>query len=319
MTGAGTATVAYLHEPVDNYMGSPSDTDYKVPGKDPSIEDITISNALRRMRIDDNTAVADAIATNFEGSFSLSFAHTNPWYLNHVFGEPPVDGGEAAAPYSYTWTFTDGRVQSSRWYMGLDYLSGTAERVLEGTVFGQMQVECHIGEPIRVSLTGFYGDESKNTSITPGSCVGTGTPLIFHGGSIEVPDSNALTKMDSATLDISTGARAQRGWDRHPLDAVIGAPEVSLDVTKTVTETDQLELAYGGTSGPQTQVNGAGSGTLSFASPGDTSLEFQLDTVTPDEYGWDDLVAGETDTAESWSAYVNDVTTIAESSESSAL
>jgi len=78
-------------------------------------------------------------------------------------------------------------MQSSRWYVGADLINGFAERQLEGVVFSEMEVEISIGDPVSVTLTGFYGSETPNTSFTPGSQPKVdGTPLIFHGGSIQI-------------------------------------------------------------------------------------------------------------------------------------
>ena len=322
MTGGGTSSAAYLHEPVDDYMGSPTDTTYKVPGKNLRVDDISIENALQRMNALEDVEALEYVEGNFEGALGVSFTPTMPWFHNHVLGDEPNAGGEASAPYSYTWTPTTGRVQSSRWYVGVDYLDGTAERELLGAVFPQLSVTCRQGEPVEVSLTGFFGDEKTNTSLTPGSKTGPGkTPLIFHSGSLSIPSSNTYTKMGEATLDINTGARPQRGWDRHPLDAVMGNVETTLDMSKIITGTSNLELAYGssGSTSPQTSVTGQDGG-LKFTTPGDASLEYQFAGVRADTYNWQNIAASDDeDVLEDVSWRIDNVTAVAESSESSAL
>jgi hypothetical protein len=322
MTGGGTSNAAYLHEPAGDYMGSPSDTTYKVPGKNLRIDDISIENALQRMNQLGSSEAREYIEGNFEGAFAVSFVQTMPWYHNHVFGEAPSAGGEGSAPYSYTWTPTTGRVQSSRWYVGVDYLDATAERELKGVVFPQLSVTCRQGEPVEVSLTGFYGDEALGTSLTPGSKTGPGkTPLIFHGGSLSIPSSSTMAKMDEATLEVNTNARPQRDWSRHPVDAVIGNVETTLDMSKTSTGTSNLELAYGssGSTSPQQSV-GSSDGSLKFTTPGATLMEYQLAGVRADSYNWQNVGApDEEDVLEDVTWRIDNVTAYAESSESSAL
>ncbi len=48
---AGPGSIAYKHEPDGDYMGSPTDDTYKLPGKDPTAEDISFENALQRMGV----------------------------------------------------------------------------------------------------------------------------------------------------------------------------------------------------------------------------------------------------------------------------
>jgi hypothetical protein len=157
MTGGGTGSVAYLHEPTgDNYAASPTDSDYKSPGKDHVITDLTIDNALAQLRNANDPEIVDAIKTTFDGAFNLEFALGNPWFLNHVFGGEPTSTG--AGPYDHTWTPQTGRCQSSRWFIGVDYLDGTAERELKGTVFPSMELSWTRDDVPRVSLTGFYAD-----------------------------------------------------------------------------------------------------------------------------------------------------------------
>ncbi len=322
MTGGGTSNAAYLHEPAGDYMGSPTDTDYKIPGKDLRVDDISIENALQRMNQLDSAEAREYIEGNFEGAFAVSFVQTMPWYHNHVFGDTPTAGGEASAPYSYTWTPTTGRVQSSRWFVGVDYLSGTAERELKGVVFPQLSVTCRQGDPVEVTLTGLYGDETTNTSLTPGSKTGPSkTPLVFHGGTLDIPSGSTQAKMQEATLDVNTNIRLQRDWSRHPVDAVIGNVETTLDMSKISTGTSNLELAYGstGSTSPQQTVSGQDGG-LKFTTPGDTSMEYQFAGVRGDSFNWQNVGApDEEDILEDLTWRIDNVTAVAESSESSAL
>jgi len=318
VTGGGTATLAYVHEPVGDYRGSPTDTDYKPFGIDQRVTDLSIDNAVQRLRNFDPQA-KDAIATLFEGAVGVECVLGNPWWANHVFGDEPTAGGESSAPYSYTWTPTTGRVQSARIYAGLDYLNGTTERELEGGVFPQADIGVDIGEPVSLSLTGFFGSEAPNTSITPGSTPQEqATPLVFHSGALEIPTSSVIAKPQSATLSISTGARPQRGWDREPTEAVIGAVDIDLSLSKIITDTSQRDLAYGGSGGPQDRVDGAANATLSFTTPSATGLTLNLSGVTPDTYSWEELGSVDADTLENIDYTVNEIEMVAESDQSSA-
>lgn len=322
---SGQPSLAYVHEPVGDYRaknaGSPSDTTYKYPGKNVTFDDITIENALTRIRLPETNEAYESVVGNFEGAFGASWVITNPWFLNHVFGQPPTSGGESAAPYSYTWEMVFGQMQSSRWYVGIDYFDGTAERELKGVVFGSMEVNLTVGDPVRVSCTGFYGDEAKNTSLTPGSSISgkDDPPIIFHDGSIQI-DSTAVDKVQEATLEVSNGARPERTLERKPIDAVTGNVEHTFTPVDILSDTNQLTLAYGNASAPVTdRLNGAGTGVLDFQAPGDSALTFNLSGLKPNTYGWDNPINKEESLTEETEYFVNSVTATAESSESTAL
>ncbi|WP_435346031.1 phage tail tube protein [Haloarchaeobius sp. HRN-SO-5] len=298
-------------------------SNYIYPGQNTTLEELTLENALAELRWPDSNEVADQIATTFSGALSVSFAPTNPWFLNHVLGDPPTAGGEGSPPYSYTWTPVGGgeNVQSSRWFIGFDLASSTTERVLEGVVFPQMTVEAGVGEMPRVSLTGFYGDESSATSLTDytGSIVGDEDPLVFHQGDLQIPQATSLARMDQCTFTVQTGARAQRDWQRHPLDAVAGSVETRLSPSKVPTDQNTLDLAYGGSAAPATTVSGAADARLKFGSPGDHSLQIDVQDVTPNTYGWQNVLDQGTDTLEDTELYCGALSITGESSQSSAV
>ncbi|NEU57102.1 phage tail tube protein [Halorussus sp. MSC15.2] len=319
MPTGSTTRIAYLHEPSDDYMGTPTDTDYKIPGLDCVVEDVRLENALRRMRTPGDAETTEALAGNFSGAITVSFTLGNPWWSNHVFGGAPTAGGETSAPYTYEWAVQPGEVQSSRWYTGIDYSQATAERELMGVVFSDMQVSLKAGEPVEVTLTGFYGDEQKNASLTPGSQPSEqATPLRFHGGSLSIPDSTTVNRVKEAKLSLKTGARPQTDMSRHPVAAVMGAVETTLDVRDVVTDTNQLELAYGSSSAPDAAVEGASSATLKLTSPDATAMTYDLSGVTPDSYSWEQWGDLDADAVENTSYVVNSVTATAESDQSEA-
>lgn len=322
----GSRHVAYVHEPAGDYAADDADltdTTYKVPGKSPSFETISLDNALQRMRLPNDPQAVESVAGTFEGAFEASWTLTTPWFHNHVFGGAPDESG-SSSPYTYTWSFPssgDWQVQSSRWYLGVDLASGSVERELEGVVFGQFEANCSVGQTVRVTATGFYGDETHNASITPGTLSGDDAEaMVFEGGSLEIPDSNALGKLQDATLSINTNARPERGWQRKPLGAVLGAVETDLDVSKIIEDSSQLQLAYGGGSTPSTgDVAGEPTGKLTFTTSGDAELTYDLAGLTPSSYDWSNVADANSDLLEDSTYHVDDVQAVATSGEGSAL
>jgi hypothetical protein len=199
-------------------------------------------------------------------------------------------------------------VTSAEWYTGVDYLTGTAERVLKGVVLTDASVQWGQGDNVTVSVTGVYGDESLNTSITPSSISDAGNPCPFHQASFSI-DGVTQTKEQSATLTFSPLARLQRGSDRQPVDAVLGPVDPTLTVEAIFTEDDQLELAYGssGATSPQDAVGGVSASATFGDTTGSTVLDYTLSGVTPASYSWSDLVNPDTDLTEPITFQINGV------------
>jgi len=308
MTGAGAGDLAWLHEPVDDYGGTPDDTDYKAVGMDGQLDDLTIENALQRLR-NFSTEAKKTIETTFEGAISVTGTVTEDtcWLLDHVFGSASTQSG--SGPYEYEWDVTTLRAQSARFYVGLDYLNGYAERTLKGVCFPQIEFSVSRGETITFTATGFFGDEELASSATPGSEPSTTSdPFIFHGGDFSF-DGTDQKKMESATLSVQTGIRPQRGWERKPSDAVVGAEEHTLSATKIVDSTDLLTTSYGNSTAPATSANGVDSvpGTLT-AGNGSETLTFDMPRVTPDTYAWNEIGNAEEDKTESPELVVDAIT-----------
>jgi len=299
MTGGGAATVAFVKE--DSFQTEPGTPDYFLPGVNPTIDEIEVANALERLRLPDQAESVESIAGRFEGAFSASWAMSADRVADvHdiVFNSGGTD-------------FVNGAAATSSWYLGLDYLSGTAERNAIGFAPTEYSIEFSADEnTVTESITGVHADEAFSTSITPTSIKepGTGETIPFHGADLDI-DAVGQTKLQSFSLTISNIARPQWGASRFPLDMVIDAPDATLDVEAIFSEQDQLELAYGGggssVSEPQTDVPGV-SATITLSEGGSTARTVNLSQVTLDTYNWNQLVSNE-DATESISTQVNGV------------
>jgi|GEM_PF-2491566 len=299
MTGAGSPTVAVVKE--DGFRTLPGTPSYFLPGRNITFDEISLGNALQRMRSPTNEEAVDSIATNLEGALSASWVvsqdtHTNVRDL--VFN----DGGTG---------FTSGLANTSRWYLGLNYSTGgavaTVERELEGVIPLDYSIQYTQGGVIRASMTMGYAAEGNATSITPGTISGPtdGGDVPFHGANFSI-DTSAQTKLQSATLSFSNLYRYHDGASRYPVDAVLAAPEVSLEATSTFSETDQLELAYGSSGATSTEDSLTNvAGEVSFDVDGSTVATYTLPKMKCDTHNWNSLVDAESDAAEQTSWHAN--------------
>ena len=299
MTGAGSATVAFGKE--SSFQGSLSGApDYYLPGRNITVEEIEASNALERLSLPDQAESVESIAGNFETGLSVSWAMSSD----------RVSDVQDIIFNSSGTSFTNGQAATSAWFLGLDHLSGTSERALDGVFPTEYTLEySEDSNTLTESLTLVAADESENTSTTPSgiNSAGAGTTVPFHGAQLDI-DGTTITALSSFTLTISNIAQPITGASRHPLDAVIAGPETTLDFDATMKDGPQtLDYAYGssGSSTTQDSVGGV-SGTITASVGGTTATTFDLSEVTPDTNSWSDLVA-QANAGEPVSAHVNGV------------
>lgn len=307
MTGAGSATLAFAKE--SSFLGSLIDSDadgtpeYYAPGRNPTVENAELSNQLTRMREAGLVEAADSLAGNLEGALSVSWTMSKDTHT-HVRDIVFNDAGGG---------FVSGNANTSRWFLGIDYIGGTTERVLKGCIPLTFSLSYNQGQPVQVSLTMGYADEVTNTSTTPSSVIGPtdGNDVPHHGTDLTV-DAASVSKLQSATLTISNIARFHRGTSRKAVDAVIAAPETSLEATAIYEGSSYLELAYGASASttPQDQLTNV-AGSLAFDTGGTGIATYDLPKLKPDSYNWSDLVSADADITEPVSYHVNGGVTVA--------
>jgi hypothetical protein len=306
MTGAGSATVAFAHE--QDLAGTLVDSDgdgtpeYYQFGRNPSITELELSNTLQRMREENSVEPVTSVAQNLDGAVAVEATvskDTLPEVHKFVFN----DAGSA---------FTDGLASSAKIFSGVDYLGGTCERALSGTIPLQYTLNYQQNGMVTFQLTMAYTDEAKNSSITPSNIIGPtdGGDVPFHGFTLTV-DGARVAKLQSCTLTIQDIARFQWGDQRKPLDAVIASPTTSLDMDATFSGPSTLELAYSasGVSTPQDSVN-AVAGSIDLAVEGSAVATYDLPELKPDTYSWADLINADEDLAEQTSFHVNGGVTV---------
>lgn len=318
----GKRHIAYLHE--DNGFGQdPNDSTYKPLGLEPQVEELSIEHVLTELGLPNDPETVATVKQQTEGAASISFIPAGePWWLNHLMATTPTDGGESSAPYTYTWTPTlTASMPSMRLFVGADYPNGTAERVPCGAVIPQATIQIGQTESPRVSLTILYADEKYNESLTPGTIPEpVGDPLVSSSSTLSIPDSNDLAEIESGELQIQSGAYLRRGLGITAVGAASARYSTTLNISKALLDTTHIETAYGGT-GSSSLADTTGSesqGVVDFTTPGDTGLRFDLSTVTPSQYGWDNVTDVDASVLEALNYTVNNISITASSSEASA-
>lgn len=316
MTGAGAATVAFGKE--TEFLGSLEDADsdgtpeYYLPGRNVTVQDASLQNQLQRMREPHTAEAVDSLAGALDGAVAVEYAMSADTH-GHVRDLVFNDAGTG---------FTTGHAQTSRWYLGVEYLesttaTATAERVLKGVIPLRYVITYNRdSNTVRETLTLGYANEDKNTAVTPGTITGPtdGNDVPFHGVTLDI-DATTVQKLQSATLTFDGPlARFHTGPSRTPIDAVAGAPQVSLETEAIFGSqgTSHLELAYGSTGATTTQDQLSNvAGSLAFDVAGATVATYTLPKLKPDRYEWSDLVSEGSDLTEPINWHVNGEVSIA--------
>lgn len=300
MTGAGSSSVAFVKETA--FKTLPGTPTYYLPGRNPTAEEISITNALERMDIPQEPEAVESVAGLFDGAFTASWtmsADTHQHVRDIVFND--AGGG-----------FKTGPATTSRWYLGTKYLSSnstsTYERELKGVIPLDYEIQYDVNtNTIRETLTAGYADEAGASSLTPGSITKPtgGSDVPFHGASLSV-DAVTVEKLQSCTLSFSSISRFQNGPNRTPVDATLANPRTTLDATAIFNGSEFTELAYGGAGATsiQDRVDSV-AGSLTFDAEGSTVATYTLPKLQVESGSWDSLVDAENDLTEPTTFHVN--------------
>lgn len=282
----------------DSYDTLPADPVWRKPGLDVQVGSLDLENALERVRESGNPTPIGSREGNLEGALSLTWTLTDDNWHDLVF----ADGG-TALPHEHMFA------PSATWYFGADMPDGTTiPRFASGATTVDASVNYSQGGPVTVEQTIIYGDEPDD--IAEPTTIETPSEdqvYTWHGVSLDL-DTQLQSLVQSATLSLSNLARFRRGGDRQPFDAVAGATEPSLSADVTLTEEDQRNLAYGGSTEtrPADEID-AVSGQLALENGLGDTITYDLSKLQPTTYGWADLVAQDTDVSESTDFHVADV------------
>jgi len=300
MTGAGSAELLFAHE--ETFMGSLVDSDSSgdpelyAPGRNESLDELNLKRQLQRMREAGAVESVESIAQNLEGAVSISATVSSDV---HAEVEQIVfnDGGSG---------FVHGRPNTAAIFAGVDYLDGTVNRKLSGCIPLSYELTYEQGGMVTYSLALAYADEETDVTIptTEVTRVSNDTSAPFHEFGLTI-DAGSIPKLQSATLTIDNIARFQRGPSHTPVDAVIAAPETTLDVEAIITGPSTTELAYGSSSATTTQASmDSVSGSVDVAANGTTVSTYSLPQLKPDNVAWNQVVETD-DTTESYTMHVN--------------
>jgi len=285
-TGADTTWV-YRWE--DTFAGgSPTDTTWKTFGRDVTVGTLEGSNNAVRMFDPGSREAKEIIETNFEGSFSVSFTLSNPWWIPAVIAEATSSGD--TAPYTHTF---DGEMpQSMELMQGLE--TRDQERLLLGCIVTSCTIDATVPDEVTVSLDGAYATEDPSTNVSDltSQVAATVRPYTYAETQLHLAGS-PLQRIQNASLtienntDIIEELGSRFGVDYSPKER---NPSINYSSIVSDQNEDKLARMYGGSAadGPADRVMNKEEIRMIFDN-GETgsakqSIEFVLTGAFPDSH-----------------------------------
>jgi|APHM01.1.fsa_nt_gi hypothetical protein len=302
MSASGAQHVAFVKP--TGFLSIPADPDYYSPGRNITVDELSLSRQLAELREPDNAEAIETIAGYADGAFAASWAmnaDTHRDVQDIVFNDLGVQPNPNEA-------FNTGQAALSRWYVGTDYFDDTnsvqtQERVLKGCIPLSYSISYQqSSNTIRESLTMAYADEEANTVQTPISTIGAtqDSTVPFHGADLQINATGVNNRLQSATLEFGGPMyRYQTGTDPIPVNAVTAGITKSLTMAASFEREQHRELAYGGTGATTLQDTvDSVSGSLQLSAAGGTVATYGLPNMAVNNYSWNDLITPDTDLAE---------------------
>ena len=208
--------------------------------------------------------VQKSIAKTFKGSWGVEFIYSDPWWLRSILGGVPVSSG--ATPYVHTWTIENYGISTQQTSMSLQYgfdLATDSDQTLTGCIANNCSISCSVGEPIKVSLDGWYSGIDKDTALLA-QVAPVEEPMTFAQGTFEFPKGTSITDVQSVELSWTRNNDPVYAiGSRYPQTNVPKAREWNISVSSTYEQDsdfwDTLIGASGGTTAtPTTAMAGCG-------------------------------------------------------------
>ncbi|QCC57365.1 phage tail tube protein [Natrinema thermotolerans] len=285
-TGADTTWV-YRWE--DNFAGgNPTDDTWKTFGRDVTVGTLEGSNNAVRMFDPGSREAKEIIETNFDGSFSVNFTLSNPWWIRAVISSATTSG--SSAPYTHTFS---GEMPSSMELMqGLK--TRDQERLLLGCIVTSCTIDATVPDEVTISLDGAYATEDPSVDVTSltSQVASEVRPYTYAETQLHLAGS-PLRKIQDASLTIENNTDIiEELGNRFGVDYSPKERNPSINYTSIVGEQNEDKLArmYGGSAadGPADRVTNKEEIRMIFdngqSGSATQSIEFVLTGSFPDSH-----------------------------------
>lgn len=199
----------------------------------------------------------------FEGRLSINFILASTYFMELVMGKC-TDADDPTYGYSHTYADNTGYTATSFTVANGINLDTDSVFAYLGCVVDVCELVMRVGEPVSVTLTVPYAEETKATSgldATP--AVDAETPMVFSEGSLDIPSGTTLARVQAITLRAVKNAELIPGLgDRCPSKAIWKDMIFQFDMEISYENADMIEDLYGQATGPLTATIPAGEASL---------------------------------------------------------
>lgn len=231
-----------------------ADTAEKNFGANETLQTNQGSNNMTQVLAPGSNVPVDTLEMMFEGSFTVNFTVTNPWWIELFLSAPgsPTDNLDG----SYTYAFSG--LDPSSFQIMQAYDESAYERVLRGCVVQNASLDLTVNQPATVTLQGLYADEQLIDQ-SAGSIFTQPTDderaMTFAQGSVAV-GGTTQTLVQSATLQANPATTFVRGvGSRFAADYNPHVLQPQLQLTKYMVDgnVDDIEEMYGDSTTPASE------------------------------------------------------------------
>lgn len=272
----------YKHE--DNgFNQDPADDDPKPFGYNAQGDQFEGSNQAVQVFEPNSRVPADIVRRLFDGAWAVSFVYTNPWWLNSIYGTPSTtDNGDGS--HTHTWDGED--IEPQRIGIGRD--DAGKERVLQGCVATQAQIQPSVNDMARVTIRGAYAEETIND---PASL--EDQPSVNHEAMTFIEaqlqrDGSTIGLVQDGTLEFANNVELIPEWgSRVPVDFSERTLVPQMNFTKIVEggSTDNIAAMYGDRAAATSVQNDVATAPLTFTLDNDTTAGSGINVLTANMSG----------------------------------
>lgn len=219
---------------------------------------------------------------NFDGSFSLTWVLSNPWFWDLVLGKAAVSAGTNPTTHTYTY---DKAVKSFGLEKGFEGEVGNVVRTLKGCGINNFGLRANVGEVVTCSADCIYGEEPTTVGTTLDSSIADDDilfPYTFEHGFLEVPDGTVIAELQSVDLSIGNGLGLGRGFKNAFATSMYkGKFDLALGFTCAVKDKILLEMVLARQVVANAQLKFSNDLTLG----NERSIDITMTTLEPAEHG----------------------------------
>jgi len=268
------ATISWLKYGWETSFAAVSTSIDKAFGHGVRVSSLNPKNNMEKIYSCGHRNAQKIVPLKFEGSTSIEFVLSSPWFLKAVMGTTSVTG---TGPYTHTFGEYD---SIPSFTIENDIATNTATvRKLLGCVASNTVISSAVGEKVTVRMDIDYANETKSS--TTSSVVDESFDVFtFAHGSVEMP--NGTTIADVQNFEISFGNNPDLIWghgSRFAQSAPVLNRAYDLKASMAFEDNTMLEQFYGASSGPSADVSEAATMELTFDNGGAGTNQRQVNLL----------------------------------------